>query len=63
MRFCKKIFLIKAKNKNKIFCTACLKSAVREWKQNFSRKKISWGYLQGWEKSRNFRYGSSEDFF
>ena len=44
--FWKKIFLIKAKNKKKYFCTWCLKSAVTGCKQNFLRKKNSQGYPQ-----------------
>ena len=43
--FVKRLFWLNQKTK-KYFCTGCLKSAVRGCKLNFSRKKISWGYLQ-----------------
>ena len=61
-RVCKKIFLIRANNFKKN-CTGCNKSAVTGCKQNFSRKKKFIGVFptKSWKKSRNFRYGSSED--
>ena len=50
--------------KKKKKCTGCPKSAVRGCKLYFWREKNSWGVsaTKSWEKSRNFGYGSSEDF-
>ena len=59
---CKKNFLIKAKN-IKIFCTGCHISGVTGCKQNFLKKKfIGVSATKSLEKSRNFKYGSPEDF-
>jgi len=62
--FVKRFFLLKQKNKKKIFFYWMSQKCCERWKLNFWRTKkfIGVSATKSWEKLRNFRYGLPKDF-